>query len=293
MSTAEFSAESELPQRATGRRAARGRAGEPRPEHYRDRRSSSSSSPRQVEALEQATIERLPGPVVRARHWSATTRVCSSSIPRPLLEGCRPRATGAGAVARRARPSAEIPLSDRARGSNCVSLQSSRRAGVGRRSRCYEFYYFDTPRIAAIKTGQVERRRTSPPIRRRSRDTHRRAFCRRTAPAPMRRHPRPRRWKHLPPRVRRRPARQRGPASEVASPAFRASEAWVEIRDRSGRKIFSQINPPGTEHDGTRDAAAAHRSSATRARVERHPRRQAGRPRALTPRSNVARLTLE
>jgi cytoskeleton protein RodZ len=26
-----------------------------------------------------------------------------------------------------------------------------------------------------------------------------------------------------------------------------ARESWVEIRDRNGRKIFSQLNPPGTE----------------------------------------------
>jgi cytoskeleton protein RodZ len=26
-----------------------------------------------------------------------------------------------------------------------------------------------------------------------------------------------------------------------------ARESWVEIRDRNGRKIFSQLNEPGTE----------------------------------------------
>ncbi len=36
------------------------------------------------------------------------------------------------------------------------------------------------------------------------------------------------------------------PGEQVVRLRF-ARESWVEIRDRNGRKIFSQLNPPGTE----------------------------------------------
>lgn len=36
------------------------------------------------------------------------------------------------------------------------------------------------------------------------------------------------------------------PGEQVVRMRF-ARESWVEIRDRNGRKIFSQLNPPGTE----------------------------------------------
>ena len=41
-------------------------------------------------------------------------------------------------------------------------------------------------------------------------------------------------------------AAQRGPGEQIVRLSF-ARESWVEIRDRSGRKIFSQMNAPGTE----------------------------------------------
>ena len=39
---------------------------------------------------------------------------------------------------------------------------------------------------------------------------------------------------------------QRAPGEQIVKLHF-TRESWVEIRDRSGRKIFSQLNAPGTE----------------------------------------------
>jgi cytoskeleton protein RodZ len=41
-------------------------------------------------------------------------------------------------------------------------------------------------------------------------------------------------------------AARRGPGEQVVRLRF-ARESWVQIRDRSGRKIFSKLNAPGTE----------------------------------------------
>ena len=239
MSTAEFSAESELPQalpageQLAAARANRGLSITEIAQHLK-------LSPWQVEALEAGDHRRLPSPVfVRGfiRNYARLVKL----DPAGLLEGAD-REPPAAALSRGALgPSAEIPypIARRVNWYKYAILVAVALIPLA----VYEFYYLDTSE-SGIKTVQVE----SPPQV--VADTSTTA----TPPPGV-----------LPSTVLGdAPASSTGPveaAAATSAPATGAAarpgeqtvrlrfarESWVEIRDRSGRKIFSKINAPGTE----------------------------------------------
>ncbi|HYK14201.1 MAG TPA: RodZ domain-containing protein [Burkholderiales bacterium] len=239
MSTAEFSAELDVPiARPAGEQLAAARAN--RGLSITEIAQHLKLSPWQVEALEAGDHRRLPSPVfVRGfiRNYARLVKL----DPAGLLEGAD-REPPAAALSRGALgPSAEIPypIARRVNWYKYAILAAVALIPLA----VYEFYYLDTSE-SGIKTGQVE----SPPQV--AADTS-------TTATP-------------PPGVLPSTVLGDAPASSAApveasaatsSPATGAAarpgehivrlrfarESWVEIRDRSGRKIFSKINAPGTE----------------------------------------------
>jgi cytoskeleton protein RodZ len=239
MSTAEFSAESDVPiTRPAGEQLAAARAN--RGLSITEIAQHLKLSPWQVEALEAGDHRRLPSPVfVRGfiRNYARLVKL----DPAGLLEGAD-REQPAAALSRGALgPSAEIPypIARRVNWYKYAILAAVALIPLA----VYEFYYLDTSE-SGIKTGQVE----SPPQV--AADTS-------TTATP-------------PPGVLPSTVLGDAPASSAApveasaatsAPATGAAarpgeqivrlrfarESWVEIRDRSGRKIFSKINAPGTE----------------------------------------------
>jgi cytoskeleton protein RodZ len=239
MSTAEFSAESDVPiARPAGEQLAAARAN--RGLSITEIAQHLKLSPWQVEALEAGDHRRLPSPVfVRGfiRNYARLVKL----DPAGLLEGAD-REPPAAALSRGALgPSAEIPypIARRVNWYKYAILAAVALIPLA----VYEFYYLDTSE-SGIKTGQVE----SPPQV--AADTS-------TTATP-------------PPGVLPSTVLGDAPASSAApveasaatsAPATGAAarpgehivrlrfarESWVEIRDRSGRKIFSKINAPGTE----------------------------------------------
>jgi cytoskeleton protein RodZ len=239
MSTAEFSAELDVPiARPAGEQLAAARAN--RGLSITEIAQHLKLSPWQVEALEAGDHRRLPSPVfVRGfiRNYARLVKL----DPAGLLEGAD-REPPAAALSRGALgPSAEIPypIARRVNWYKYAILAAVALIPLA----VYEFYYLDTSE-SGIKTGQVE----SPPQV--AADTS-------TTATP-------------PPGVLPSTVLGDAPASSAApveasaatsAPATGAAarpgeqivrlrfarESWVEIRDRSGRKIFSKINAPGTE----------------------------------------------
>jgi cytoskeleton protein RodZ len=239
MSTAEFSAELDVPiARPAGEQLAAARAN--RGLSITEIAQHLKLSPWQVEALEAGDHRRLPSPVfVRGfiRNYARLVKL----DPAGLLEGAD-REPPAAALSRGALgPSAEIPypIARRVNWYKYAILAAVALIPLA----VYEFYYLDTSE-SGIKTGQVE---SSPQV---AADTS-------TTATP-------------PPGVLPSTVLGDAPASSAApveasaatsAPATGAAarpgeqivrlrfarESWVEIRDRSGRKIFSKINAPGTE----------------------------------------------
>lgn len=211
-------------------------------------------SPWQVEALESGDYRRLPGVVfVRGfiRNYARLVKLDPASLL-VTAEHPAPRAATAGPATR---PSAEIPFP-------VTRTFNWHKYAIGAIAVAvplviFEFYYDNAPE-PAVNSSQVEL--PAPQV------------VAETSPAPtavvepggerpmaikealqkdgLQKDTSPVRTqdKALPPTSDAQPIAEARPArgEQVVRLRF-ARESWVEIRDRNGRKIFSQLNSPGTE----------------------------------------------
>jgi cytoskeleton protein RodZ len=242
MSTAEFSAESDVPiarpagEQLAAARAIRGLSITEIAQHLK-------LSPWQVEALEAGDHRRLPSPVfVRGfiRNYARLVKL----DPAELLAGADREPPAAATLSRGALgPSAEIPypIARRVSWYKYAILAALVLIPLA----VYEFYSWDTSEFG-IKKGQVE----SPPqvvVETSTTATPLPGVQPSTvlgdAPASS---AGPVEASAVPSAPATGAAAQRGPGEQIVRLRF-ARESWVEIRDRSGRKIFSQMNAPGTE----------------------------------------------
>ena len=243
MTTAEFSADSELPaarpagEQLAAARTNRGLSIEEIAQHLK-------LSPWQVEALEAGDYRRLPSPVfVRGfiRNYARLVKL----DPADLLSGADREPPSAAPLSRGALgPPAEIPYpaAHRVNWYKYAILAAVALIPLA----VYEFYPEGTPESGS-KTGQVE----SPPPQVAA-ETPGTATSQPGVPpatvlgeatAPAAQPVDATAAKSAPATGA---AAGHGPGEQVVHLRF-ARESWVEIRDRSGRKIFSQLNGPGTE----------------------------------------------
>jgi len=203
-------------------------------------------SPWQVEALESGDHKRLPSPVfVRGfiRNYARLVKLDAAELlatAEPQLPQAAPLA---GAVVT---PSAEIPFPT-ARRVNWYKYAIAA-AILLVPLAIYEFYPDDTP-AEAVKSGQIELpapqgqvvAETSPaPVAA--------VVAVPAAVAPVINEAKPERvQKRAAPSTPDTAADVRRASGEQVVRLRFARESWVEIRDRNGRKIFSQLNAPGTE----------------------------------------------
>jgi cytoskeleton protein RodZ len=201
-------------------------------------------SPWQVEALESGDYRRLPGAVfVRGfiRNYARLLKIDSAL----LLANSEHDMPHTAPAAPEKPPSADIPFPTERKINWHKYAVPALAVLIG--LVIFEFYYDDAQDVT-VKTRQVElpapqvMAETSPePI---------------VAPGVA---PPPAPVKEEPPAQPLPKARQRTPEAAAAAlfsaPASGeqvvrlrfARESWVEIRDRNGRKIFSQLNSPGSE----------------------------------------------
>ncbi len=188
-------------------------------------------SPWQVEALEAGDHKRLPSPVfVRGfiRNYARLVKIDAAD----LLATAEHQMPASAARA----PSAEIPFPTQR------SINWARYAIAAAillvPLAVYEFYPDDATE-EAVKPAQVVAETTPAPVAT--------AVVEPAAVSPAATKARPERVQETatPAPEAAAPAR-RAPGEQVVKLRF-SRESWVEIRDGSGRKIFSQLNAPGTD----------------------------------------------
>lgn len=201
-------------------------------------------SPWQVEALESNDVKRLPSPVfVRGfiRNYARLLKldpalvmsVAEHNAPTPPLDSA--------ALER----SAEVPF-PAARNTNW-SLYAIAAAVVLIPLAVYEFYPADAPEQDG-KSAQVDTAQQAAPVVAETTTTEAASV---SAPPLL---------THVTNELKAdaSPRGMASPAAEATAPARRAPgeqivklhftrSSWVEIRDRNGQKIFSQLNAPGTD----------------------------------------------
>ena len=242
MSAAELSAQPDLPASAPPPGEQLAAARESRGLSVAEIAQQLKLSPSQVEALESGDYGRLPSAVfVRGfiRNYARLVKVDAAA----LLATAEPAASTPEQLPGAARPpSAEIPYptARRVNWRNYAIAVLILAAALA----AYEFYPDDTF-LNPVKSSQVE----SPP-----------QVVAKTAQPPVAVTGAagiiPVAVVELPPvpAQLKEPARAPAAAAEARPSAGEqivrlrfARESWVEIRDRNGRKIFSQLNSPGTE----------------------------------------------
>lgn len=198
-------------------------------------------SPVQVQALEADDYQRLPGAVfVRGfiRNYARLLQLDPAALL-PPIERELPPAAPAGPEKPQ---SAEIPFPTK--GTFNWHKYAIAAIVVLAPLVVFEFYADDAPDVA-VKSNQVE----LPALQVVAETSPAPAVVQSVAPAPANEAPPAR-----PPENREPRPRDAAPASvgrptqgeQVVRLRF-SRESWVEIRDRNGRKIFSQLNSPGTE----------------------------------------------
>ena len=243
MSIAEFSAEPGLPPvRPAGEQLAAARTN--RGLSIAEIAQHLKLSPWQVEALESGDYRRLPSPVFVRGFMRNYARLVKLD-PADLLAGADRELPAAAPLARAALgPSAEIPYptARRVKWHKYAILAALALIPLA----VYEFYPEDTAE-SGIKTTQVE-----SPAPQATADMPPAATAQPGAPPAtvLGETPGPAAAPVEAAAATSAPATaakaRGGPGEQVVRLRF-ARESWVEIRDRSGRKIFSKINAPGTE----------------------------------------------
>ena len=202
-------------------------------------------SPWQVEALESGDHKRLPSPVfVRGfiRNYARLVKL----DPADVLATAEIQVPAAALLASAApTPSAEIPFPTERR----INWYKYAIAAVLLLIplAVYEFYPDDTP-VQAVTSGRLE---LPPPVQVVAETTPTPVVAVVVAPpatTPLVDEAKPERVQ--PAATPGKPEAvadvRRAPGEQVVKLHFER-ESWVEVRDRNGRKIFSQLNAPGTE----------------------------------------------
>lgn len=237
MNAAELSAESGMPLPPPGEQLAAAR--ESRGLNVADIAQQLKLSPWQVEALESGDYRKLPGAVfVRGfiRNYARLVKL----DPAALLATAEPHLP------------LVVPLSNSTKSRSAeIPFPTARRIGwvkyavlavvVGGALAAYEFYPAD-PVENAVLSGQIE----APPLKLVAETPPVSAAVQPATIGLSVNEPVPAssglETAMLPATAPVRPA----PGEQVVRLRF-ARESWVEIRDRNGRKVFSQLNAPGTE----------------------------------------------
>jgi cytoskeleton protein RodZ len=203
-------------------------------------------SPWQVEALESGDYKRLPSPVFVRGFIRNYARLLKIDVADMLAtsEHQLPAAAPLASAVRRA--SAEIPFPTERRRINW-SKYAIATVILLIPLAVYEFYPDDTPE-QAVKSGQVELAPPQVQVVAETASTPVPAVAV-TPPSltPVADEPRPERVQPgVTPPPEAAASAQRAAGEHVVKLHF-VRESWVEIRDRSGRKIFSRLNAPGTD----------------------------------------------
>ena len=196
-------------------------------------------APRQIESLEAERFDRLPGPTI-ARGMVRNYARLLKLDPEPLLQRMGPQAErlpDAGHIAERFRQ--EVPFSDTGKRSTLIYAGFSIGLLVLVGVLAYEWQQQKAPEFVAPA---AERREPAQP-----------AQTAAAVPAPAA----PVVVEPAPPIAVEKKVEEEKPAADKTEKApapgthqivLRSSaEAWLEIRDGSGRLLISSLNPAGTE----------------------------------------------